>query len=242
MSIEAITGLRNVPAHPDSPSSRNHPDDRGSPPHGLLNRIARDVSTSLRAHEQALTLIQTADAAADSIADILQEMRDLSSTAADDSLTHQVRHVLEADYDALVDSLDEIVWSTRYGGQTLLDGSLGVAMFELGAASDTPSLDLDFPDLSASALGLEDVSLADAVNADDALMDVDRALATVDQVHANLGTAIAALTDAYLDQQAALRTLTPAGALTTARAVTNTLSRRLGTQSAGLSPMAVWLV
>lgn len=238
MSITSLTSLAAVSSLSLGPSSaRQRPLDASNlAVADTVGILASEAAHAIRTNEQTLTMLQQADGGADQVADILQEMRDLVSSATDESLSGTERSGLEAEFDALVDQLDEVVDSTRYQTQRLLDGSLGYTQFQIAPRHSVDStVDVDFRDLSSSELGLEDVSLSDAAYATDALLAMDRAIRTVDAAQADLSAASETVGEAYLDDTARLQALSPAAALASAQALAMSLSGSPQAQSAGLS-------
>ncbi|WP_119308992.1 flagellin [Cohaesibacter haloalkalitolerans] len=92
--------------------------------------ISTKIGTDVAALEQASTnashgisVLQTADGGASNIADIVERMKTLASQSASGTVTDKERTYIQAEFSQLKDEVDGITESTRYNGQSLLDGS-----------------------------------------------------------------------------------------------------------------------
>lgn len=125
----------------------------------IASRISSDVTTLEQAATNAshgIAVLQTADGGASNIGDILQRMKSLASQAASGTVTDTERTYIQAEFSQLVDEINGTAASTRYNGQSLLDGSsafaAGVNVMVGSDAADTISVTIS--ELTASALGL----------------------------------------------------------------------------------------
>ncbi|WP_394699072.1 flagellin [uncultured Cohaesibacter sp.] len=92
--------------------------------------IATKISSDVAALEQASTnashgisVLQTADGGASNIADIVERMKVLASQSASGTVTDTERAYIQAEFEQLQEEIDGICESTRYNGQSLLDGT-----------------------------------------------------------------------------------------------------------------------
>ncbi|MCV0424218.1 MAG: hypothetical protein K5905_01990 [Roseibium sp.] len=92
--------------------------------------IATKISSDVAALEQASTnashgisVLQTADGGAANVSDILERMKTLASQSASGTVTDTERAYIQAEFEQLQEEIDGIAESTRYNGQSLLDGS-----------------------------------------------------------------------------------------------------------------------
>ena len=126
--------------------------------------ISTKISSDVTALDQAATnashgvsILQTADGGASNVSDILQRMKALASESASGTVTDTERTYINAEFSQLTDEIDGTATSTRYNGQSLLDGtssgfSAGLNVIVGSDASDTISIKLDT--LTSAALGL----------------------------------------------------------------------------------------
>ena len=71
------------------------------------------------------SLLQVAEGAADQITNILQRMKELATQAASDNTPGSDRTKINNEITDLENEIDRIVNSTKYAGNTLIDGSFG---------------------------------------------------------------------------------------------------------------------
>nr|WP_321981498.1 flagellin [uncultured Cohaesibacter sp.] len=110
--------------------------------------ISTKIGTDVAALEQASTnashavsVLSTADGGASNIADIVERMKTLASESASGTVTDTERAYVQAEFEELQEEIDGICESTRYNGQSLLDGSsdFSVDDTETAAEFDTGS-------------------------------------------------------------------------------------------------------
>jgi len=135
----------------------------------ISTRITSDVTTLTQAATNAshgISVLQTADGGAANISDILQRMKALASQSASGTVTDNERTYIDAEFSQLTDEINGIAESTRYNGQSLLDGSSafanGIAVMVGSDASDTITVSIS--ELTAEALGI--TAAADEAPAD----------------------------------------------------------------------------
>lgn len=76
--------------------------------------------------QDGISLIQTAEGALDETSSILQRMNELATQAANGTLSDTDRSAVKEEITALTTEIDRIASSTKFNGQALLDGTLGV--------------------------------------------------------------------------------------------------------------------
>ncbi|OSO72681.1 flagellin [Stutzerimonas stutzeri] len=105
----------------------------------IANRLTSQVnglSVAVRNANDGISLAQTAEGALQQSTNILQRMRDLSLQSANGSNSDSERTALNDEVTQLKKELDRISNTTTFGGRQLLDGSFGVASFQVGAAAN----------------------------------------------------------------------------------------------------------
>ena len=129
----------------------------------ISTRIQSDVTALEQAATNAshgISVLQTADGGASNISDILQRMKALASESASGTVTDTERSYINAEFSQLIDEVNGTATSTRYNGQSLLDGtssfSTGVTVMVGSDASDTITVKL--ATLTANALGLSNAT------------------------------------------------------------------------------------
>ncbi len=102
----------------------------------IANRLTSQVNglnVATKNANDGISLAQTAEGALQQSTNILQRMRDLSLQSANGSNSDSERTALNGEVKQLQKELDRISNTTTFGGRKLLDGSFGVASFQVGS-------------------------------------------------------------------------------------------------------------
>ena len=105
----------------------------------IANRLTSQVNglgVAVRNANDGISLAQTAEGALQQSTNILQRMRDLALQSANGSNSTSERDALNDEVGQLKKELDRISNTTTFGGRQLLDGSFGIASFQVGAAAN----------------------------------------------------------------------------------------------------------
>nr|WP_321462056.1 flagellin [uncultured Cohaesibacter sp.] len=153
--------------------------------------ISTKIGTDVAALEQASTnashavsVLSTADGGASNISDIVERMKTLASQSASGTVTDTERAYIQAEFEELQDEIDGICESTRYNGQSLLDGSSDFAVDDTETAATVTGASADVTGLTADTTGtiiINDIEIT--LSTDDATMTVDE---MVDQINSAL--------------------------------------------------------
>lgn len=129
------------------------------------------------------TIVTVALNAGEKVQDDLTELRDLASRASDKSLTDDERSDLSTQFQTLRNEIDSVVSNAEFDSVNLLEsGAQGITI----VADETGrTLSVSPQDLSASGLGVEDVSIASSDAAADAVRSLDTA---IEVTEARVGT------------------------------------------------------
>lgn len=139
---------------------------------------------------QATSILQVADGGLSNISDILQRMKSLASESNSGSVTDDQRsNDINAEYAELLDQIDSIASTTKYNGDSLLDGTSqfasGVAFMVGTGTTDTITVSLSTATTSAIGVSGTDVSTqADAVTA---LTAINTAISNISAQRAQVG-------------------------------------------------------
>lgn len=166
--------------------------------------VSENMRAQLKGFQQAsrnandgIAIVQTAEAAYQSISDTLVRMRELAVEAANDSISDTERGFLDEEFQALNDEIDRISNVTEFNGINLLDGTAGAAgtlTFQVGtrnSANDQITVDLDAQ--AASDLGVDGSAVDVISNAQGAISEIDTALESLNTDRASLGATINSL-------------------------------------------------
>jgi flagellin len=120
----------------------------------IANRLTSQVNglgVAVRNANDGISLAQTAEGALQQSTNILQRMRDLALQSANGSNSDSERDALNSEVGQLKKELDRISNTTTFGGRQLLDGSFGVASFQVGAAANE-IISVGISEMSAESL------------------------------------------------------------------------------------------
>lgn len=136
----------------------------------------------------ATTLIQTAEGGMNQISDILTRLQELSTQAADDTLTNTDRSDLNSEASALLTEIDRIAQTTKFNTKVLLTGFTGT--FQVGFENGD-RIAFTFNNVQTNGLGvgsgLVGLSLTTQAAANTALSSVNAAIGSLNTFMANVG-------------------------------------------------------
>jgi flagellin len=136
--------------------------------------------------QDAISLVQTAEGATTEIHNMLNRMVELTTKAANGIYDTGVdRPAIKAELDALGTEISRITTSTKFNNTTLLDGTLNTQL-QIGTES-TDTLTVTVDALDAGTLGVSNLTVDSAANANTAMATVKTAINTVSTARANLG-------------------------------------------------------
>ena len=120
----------------------------------IANRLTSQVNglnVAVKNANDGISLAQTAEGALQQSTNILQRMRDLSLQSANGSNSDSERKALNSEVTQLKKELDRISNTTTFGGRKLLDGTFGVASFQVGSAANE-NISVSISEMSSSSL------------------------------------------------------------------------------------------
>jgi flagellin len=151
----------------------------------VLNQAATNVTSGA-------SVLNTADGALSNIADILQRMNSLTAQAQSGSSSTDDLSYIDAEYQQLLEEVDEISTTTNFNGVALLDGTSGYSTgvdFLVGTAStDTITVKLD--GATSTDLGIDGTSITDAASAAANMDKIQLAITQVSEMRANVGATL----------------------------------------------------
>lgn len=147
--------------------------------------LARGLESRRRGLDQALTnvsnaqnILDVAEGGYSNLMDILQTAKEKATQAADGSLNTTQRSAINDQVASLMTEVDEIVASTTFNDQSLIDGTYTAVTFQVGEqASETLSVTLGNSD--SAAIGLGGVSLATQASANAAMTSLQNSIDTL---------------------------------------------------------------
>lgn len=142
------------------------------------------VTTSLN---RATSIADVSLAAGEQISDILVELKQKATAAADPSATTAMRTSYNDEFQSLLSSIQSFADNAIFDGSNILDGSATTALNFLASADASETISLDRQDLTLAGLSLTGTSLTSEANATAALTAVNTAIATSSSRLAELG-------------------------------------------------------
>ncbi|TQV71316.1 flagellin [Denitrobaculum tricleocarpae] len=144
---------------------------------------------------QGASMVQVADGGLNRIGDVLQRMKALAAASLSGVPTDNERAFIDAEYQELINEIDGIAATTRFNGDSLLDGTgTGSAEFFVGTDADD-TIDVDFSALASvtnftSATMTLTADVTTAANAETAMGQIDTAIDVISEARANAGAFI----------------------------------------------------
>jgi flagellin len=151
----------------------------------------RGLDQGVRNANDAISMIQTAEGATKEISNMLQRMRELSVQAANDTYATQDRNAIGTEITQLKEEIDRVATNSEWNGRKILGSDAGTYTYQVGSGStSTSSVSVTFSGMSATALGVQSLSMISYGGATSAISSVDAAIQTVDTFRATLGAKI----------------------------------------------------
>lgn len=98
---------------------------------GIANQLKADIRALKQASrnaEQANSVLQVAEGSAQTIEGILERMKELATQAASDNTDSDGRTRINTEFSALKNEITRIVDTTKFQGNTLIDGNFGTSL------------------------------------------------------------------------------------------------------------------
>lgn len=154
-----------------------------------LKADIRGMKMARKNAENAVSFIQVGEGGLNEVNNILVRMRELGVQAASDTIGDQEREFLNLEGQQLLQELDRIAETTRFGDKQLLNGSMEELEFQVGVNSDEHSIVKFQADANASAdaLSVSGIEFDSKGRARDALDLVDEAIVQVGGMRASFG-------------------------------------------------------
>jgi flagellin len=146
-----------------------------------LRNTGRALGAAAKNVEQGTAMLQIADGSLQSIASILDRMKELATQYGSANTGTDAQANISAEFDVLKTEIDRTVATATYEGSDLLGQSLAFTVDATGTADDTVTADLSSVSISSSALDVTDSSTVDTV-----LTDVNTAIGTVGAAESQL--------------------------------------------------------
>ncbi len=161
-----------------------------------LRAQIRGLMQAQRNANDGISVIQTAEGALNEISNILIRLRELAVQAASEgSVSNTERSFLQNEFSALQSEITRIASATKFGGRTLLDGTLASSALtfqvNINNSASVDRISLTIGDSTASGLSIQttQAAISTVASAQTALATIDSAISNVSTVRGNLGAA-----------------------------------------------------
>jgi len=165
----------------------------------IAARLSADITALKQAGTnaaQGASVLQVADGGLSRIGDVLQRLKALAAASLSGVPTDTERAFIDAEYQELLSEIDGIAETTRFNGESLLDGTASTttqSYFVGTDASDTIDVALDglssVADYQAATLGVT-TDVTTSGNASAALAEIDAAIDIISEARANVGAIV----------------------------------------------------
>jgi flagellin len=173
--------------------------DLGSADKVKSTRISNTIHTLKTANKvvkQNQDLLETALAGTDAIHAVVVKMKEVAAEAQDDQLTSEQRQALVDEYNTLAAEIDFVAENTEYDGTELIDGSFGTKTITIDGPSSDQDVSIALGDLTLEGLeigaytdsnnqAVAASSLSSVLDAEDAVIRLEAALATLETERSN---------------------------------------------------------
>jgi len=149
----------------------------------------RGMQMARKNGENAVSFLQVGEGGLNEVNNILVRLRELGVQSASDTIGDSERGFIDMEAQNLIQEIDRIAQTTKFGDRTLLDGSLSEMEFQVGLNGDENSMikfNMD-ADATSSSLGVGGLAFDSKSRSRDALDLIDEAIMKVGGIRANFG-------------------------------------------------------
>ena len=154
------------------------------------NLESQVISTrqAMRNTNDGISIIQTAESAANEVTDILQRMRELAVQSSSETLADTERSFITDEFNQLRSEVSRIASVTEFNGLQLADGTTSSLSVQVGIQNASSSrIDITLGDLTTSGLGIDSLDLSSVSSARASIDSLDTALNSVNSFRSQFG-------------------------------------------------------
>ncbi len=156
-----------------------------------MNAQVKSMAVAERNTNDGISMVQTADGAADQVHEILTRMRELAVQASNGGLGTTDMTNLDTEYQANLQEIDRIASSTKFNGQNLLSGAAASVNFQVGiGTATTDRIAVSFGGGDATGLGVSGGDVTSFANAQTAITNIDAGIQALSTVREGFGSAM----------------------------------------------------
>lgn len=148
-----------------------------------MNSQILEQSMGMRNANDGISMLQTADGTARGMTVSVQRMYELSVQSMSGTLNASQRNILNMEFQQNLQEMNRMASTTQFNGMNLFDGSNSDINIALGGSNNNVNL----PNLTASALGIDSLDISDMSNAGLAMEALMQAQDTLSSTQAEFG-------------------------------------------------------
>ena len=151
-----------------------------------MRRQVRGLTQASANAQDGISCVQTAEGALNEVHDMLQRMNELATKAANDTNQVEDQDYINMEVQALKSEIDRVASTTTFNQQNLLTGSFSDKKLQVGAEKDQ-YITISISAMSATGLGINDVSCASQSDAADAIATIKSGITSLNKQRSALG-------------------------------------------------------
>jgi flagellin len=208
------------------------------------NLESQVISTrqAMRNTNDGISIIQTAESAANEVTDILQRMRELAVQSSSETLADTERSFISDEFNQLRSEVGRIAAVTEFNGLQLADGTSSQISVQVGIQNASSSrISIELGDLTTSGLSIDSLDLSSSTSSRASLDTIDTALGSVNSFRSQFGAVQNRLDSALNNSQISVEALSSAGSRimdTDFATETSNLTKLQIMQQAGVASLA----
>lgn len=160
--------------------------------------IAKSMDAQITSYGQAeqnandaISMAQTADGAADQVSNMLTRMRQLAVESSNGDLSTNDRANLDTEFQSITSEIDRIANVTQFNGTNLLSGAATAVKFQVGIGTTAnDQVSVNFGGVDTTRLALTGSAVDSFANAQTAIGKIDTAIQTLSTVREGWGSAM----------------------------------------------------
>jgi flagellin len=155
-----------------------------------LEAASRSAKVAMRNTNDGISIISTAEGAANEVGSILKRMRELAVQSSSETLDDDERAYIQDEFTELTEEVDRISAVTEFNGLQLSDGSDTQLQVQVGVDNSADDrITITLGDLTASTLGVDtgSVDLSASGSAQTAIDTIDAAIDSVSSYRSKFG-------------------------------------------------------
>lgn len=143
---------------------------------------------AMRNTNDGISIVQTAEGAANEVTDILQRLRELAVQSSSETLSDDERAFIDDEAGQLIQEIQRIAEVTEFNGISLSNTTTSVDVQVGTTSASTARISIQLGDLSiTTGLAVDGVDLSTTTGAQAALDTIDTALGSVNSLRSTLG-------------------------------------------------------